>query len=125
LEKLTEKINNPGESSLIRGLILVFLIFIGATFATVNREEVRIRFFFDWETGPIPFFLFIFIALGAGWVVGSLFGWGERRKLRNKGRELSDRIESLKEEVEALRKETQPPPAPALNPADAGKSPPA
>ncbi len=124
LEKLMEKTMSGG-SPLIRGLLLILIVFLGATFAVMNREEVTLRFFFNWQTGPIPFFLFIFIALGAGLVVGFLFGWGERRKIRKKGRELGAQIESLRGEVEALKREVPPPATPSLKPPDAGESPPA
>ena len=110
---------------MIRIIIFVLFIFAGAAFCTVNREEITLRYFFGWETGPFPLFLLILAALTAGMIVGFSVGWGERWKLRGKGRDLTAKIEALREEIESFSKEVKEIPAPAPKPPEAEKSPPA
>jgi uncharacterized integral membrane protein len=81
-------------------LIIIFII-VGATFSTMNRQEIALRYFFGWHTGSFPLFLLILIALVAGMGVGFSMGWGERRKLRAKARDLGERVKTLKKEIES------------------------
>jgi uncharacterized integral membrane protein len=81
-------------------IFIILFIILGATFCTLNRQEIALRYFFGWHTGSFPLFLLILISLVAGMVVGFSMGWGERRKLRAKGRDLRERVKALKEEIE-------------------------
>ena len=87
---------------MVKIISLIILIFIGATFCTVNREEITLRYFFGWQTGPFPLFLLILVSLAAGMLVGLSVGWGERRKLRSKERDLGEQAKALEEEIETL-----------------------
>ena len=81
-------------------IFIIILIILGATFSTLNRQEIALRYFFGWQTGSFPLFLLILIALVAGMGVGFSMGWGERRKLRAKARDLGERVKALREEIE-------------------------
>lgn len=98
---------------MIRIILFILLIFIVATFCTVNREEITLRYFFGWETPPFPLFLLILAALVAGMVVGFSVGWGERWKLGGKSRDLRERVKALREEVKALTDQDKETPAPS------------
>jgi len=93
-------------------IFVIIFIVIGATFCTLNRQEIALRYFFGWHTGSFPLFLLILIALIAGMGVGFSTGWGERRKLRAQARELGERVKALKEEIESQpSKEESPEPS--------------
>lgn len=80
-------------------LIILFII-IAATFCTLNRQEISLSYFFGWNSGSFPLFLLILTSLVAGMAAGFSVGWGERRKLRAKARELRDRVKALQEDIE-------------------------
>ncbi|MBU1205776.1 MAG: LapA family protein, partial [Proteobacteria bacterium] len=96
----------PGQKNLSGGLRVTKIIFIilfiilGAIFCTLNRQEISLGYFFGWRTGSFPFFLLILGSLIAGMLVGFSIGWGERRKLRAKARDLGEQVKALQEEVE-------------------------
>ena len=86
---------------MVKIIFIIIFIVIGATFCTLNRQEIALRYFFGWHTGPFPLFLLILTALIAGMGVGFSAGWGERRKLRAQARGLGERVKALKEEIES------------------------
>ncbi len=94
-------------------IILLFIVLmLGATFSTLNRQEISLRYFFGWQTGPFPLFLLVLVALALGVILGFMIGWGERWKLRSKTRDLGEQIKTLQEDVETRTpKERLPVPA--------------
>ncbi|MBI5968404.1 MAG: LapA family protein [Deltaproteobacteria bacterium] len=98
---------------MIKIILAIFLVIVGATFCALNRQEITLRYFFGWNTVPFPLFLLILASLVAGGLVGFLVGWRERWKLRGKGRDLGERLKALKNEIESLLpKEESPEPSP-------------
>jgi uncharacterized integral membrane protein len=87
---------------MIKIIFLIVFIFLGATFSTLNREEISLRYFFGWSTGPFPIFILVLSALVIGMIVGYSVGWGERRKLGIKARDFGSQVKALKEEIEPL-----------------------
>jgi uncharacterized integral membrane protein len=101
---------------LFKIIVAVLFIILVATFCTLNQENVILRYFFGWETGPFPLFLLILASLIAGMVLGFSVDWGERWKLRSQARELGERVKLLRDEIESLtpqEKPPEPPPPPA------------
>jgi uncharacterized integral membrane protein len=86
--------------NLTKIILIIVLIILGATFCTLNREEISLRYFFGWNTSSFPLFLLILASLFAGMVLGFSVGWRERRKLRAQARDLRERVKALREEVE-------------------------
>ncbi len=84
-------------------LILAILIF-GSTFCVVNRQEISLRYFFGWDTGPFPVYLLILASLGGGAALGFTLGWRRRRRLRA-------RLRALEAQAEDLRARAGPPAA--------------
>ncbi len=80
------------------------LIILGATFCSLNRQEIVLRYFFGWSTGSFPLFLLIIISLLIGSAIGLSMGWGERRKLRAEAKQLRRRMQELEEEMEVQPK---------------------
>ena len=106
---------------LIRIILALLLVILAATFSTLNREEIVLRYFFGWSTPPFPLFLLVLGSLAIGLVLGFSVDWGERWKLRSKARELQDRIHSLRREVESLTA-AKTPPEPPPNPPEAPRT---
>lgn len=90
-------------------IFLILFIILGATFCTLNRQEISLSYFFGWHTGFFSLFLLILISLIAGMMIGFSTGWGERRKLRAKTRDLGEQVKALKEEVEPQPSKGEPP----------------
>jgi uncharacterized integral membrane protein len=79
--------------------IILFMI-LGATFCTLNRQQISLSYFCGWQTSFFPLYLLILISLIAGMIIGFSTGWGERRKLRAKTRDLGEQVKALKEDME-------------------------
>jgi len=84
-------------------IVSLILVIIGATFCSLNRQEISLRYFFGWNTRPFPIFLLILGSVVGGVIVGSLVGWGGRRKLRAEVRDLEKQAEALREENATLK----------------------
>jgi uncharacterized integral membrane protein len=84
-------------------IVVIILVILGATFCTLNRQEISLRYFFGWNTRPFPLFLLILSSVGGGIIVGSLVGWGGRRRLRAEVRDLEKQAKALREENATLK----------------------
>jgi uncharacterized integral membrane protein len=101
---------------LIRIILAVLFVILVATFSALNREEISLRYFFGWSTGPFPLFLLILISLVGGMILGFSVDWGERRKLRKKARRLGVQVKQLRKEIETQTAEKTPPEPPSIPP---------
>jgi uncharacterized integral membrane protein len=90
-------------------IFIILFIIIGATFCTLNRQEISLSYFFGWQTSFFPLYLLILISLIAGMIIGFSTGWGERRKLRAMTRDLGEQIKALQENMEPLPSKEEPP----------------
>jgi uncharacterized integral membrane protein len=93
---------HPG-CALGKVIVGIILVILGATFCTLNRQEIFLRYFFGWNTRPFPLFLLILSSVGGGIIVGSLVGWGGRRRLRAEVRDLEKQAKALREENATLK----------------------
>ena len=104
---------------MLKFILLVLFIILGATFSVVNRQDIFLHYFFGFEAGPFPLFLLIFLFLGSGMVLGFSIGWGERRKLRAQARQFETQVAKLQDELipfMAPKKPESPPTQDASNP---------
>jgi len=85
--------------TLIKIFLLILLLIIGATFCSLNRQEIVLRYFLGWSTGPFPLFLLIIISLLIGSTIGFSMGWGERRRLQGEAKKLKKRMKELEHEI--------------------------
>jgi uncharacterized integral membrane protein len=101
---------------MLRIIIGVLFIILAATFSTMNREDITLRYFLGWSAPPFPLFVLLLASLILGIALGFSVDWGERWKLRAQSRDLDRKVKVLREglEAEAVRRKTPelPPPSP-------------
>ena len=51
---------------MIKIILAVLFVILAATFSTLNREEISLRYFFGWATGPFPLFFLVLACLVIG-----------------------------------------------------------
>lgn len=83
---------------------ILFLVILGATFSTLNRQEISLSFF-GLSTGPFPLFILVLAALIAGLAAGFSIGWKDRRQLRVLIRRLEGSAAPWPQEAERLSRE--------------------
>jgi len=101
---------------LFKIILAALFIILAATFSSLNREEITLRYFFGWSTAPFPLFLLLLASLVAGMALGFSVDWGERWKLRAKARELGGRVKRLQDEIQSLSSKEKPPEPPSTSP---------
>jgi len=87
---------------MIKIVFLIILIILGATFATLNRQEISLHYFWGWNTGPFPLYLFILGSLLVGMIIGFSYGWKKRWELRSRARDLGERAKALRNDLQTL-----------------------
>jgi putative membrane protein len=87
---------------MIKIVFLILLIIIGATFATLNRQEVSLHYFWGWKTGSFPLYVFILTSLVVGIIIGFSYGWKKRWELRSRARDLGERAKAIKDDLQTL-----------------------
>ncbi len=56
--------------SFLKGIIFLCLLTLAIGFALFNDQPVSLRYYFGWESIPLPLFLWAFLALLIGLIVG-------------------------------------------------------
>jgi len=97
------------EKQMIKIVFLILLIILGATFATLNRQEISLHYFWGWNTGSFPLYVFILASLVVGIIIGFSYGWKKRWELRSRARDLGERAKALKEDLQTLTPKEEPP----------------
>ncbi len=108
---------------MVKIIFIILFIILGATFCTLNQQEISLTYFFGWQTRPFPLYFLILISLIAGMVMGFSTGWGKRRKLRTMARELGEQIKVLKADTEPQTSKAEHP-EPSTKSTEAPKPPP-
>ena len=84
---------------------------LAAVFAASNRQDVELGFWPLPDLLPLPLYLVVLLALGAGFLAGRLTGWAMHQPVRSERRQQKRRIETL--EAELSRARAVPPASPA------------
>jgi len=87
---------------MIKIVFLILLIIGGATFATLNRQEISLHYFWGWNTGSFPLYIFILTSLVVGMIIGFSYGWKKRWELRSLARDLRKRAKTLKDDLQII-----------------------
>jgi uncharacterized integral membrane protein len=106
----------------VKIIFLILLIILGATFSTLNRQEISLHYFWGWNTGTFPLYVLILASLLAGMVLGFAFGWKKRWELRSQTRDLGERAKALKNDLQTLARKEDPPEEASASP-EVGKPP--
>jgi len=106
---------------MIKIILAVLFVILAATFSTLNREEISLRYFFGWATGPFPLFLLVLACLVIGMALGFSVDWAESWKLKSKARGLRKQVKNLRKEIETLTAERTPP-EPTSSPSEIPKT---
>ena len=72
-------------------------------FAFENQEPVALRYLYTWQTPPLPLFAIIMVAVGAGFMIASLFGLAAYLRARKIIRQQRRTITNLHAELHTLR----------------------
>jgi uncharacterized integral membrane protein len=72
-------------------------------FAFENQQPVTLSYLFTWQTPPMPLFAVIMAAVGAGFVIASLFGLAAYLRARKMIRQQRRMIADLQAELHTLR----------------------
>jgi uncharacterized integral membrane protein len=103
-------------------VFIILLIILGATFSTLNRQEISLHYFWGWTSSPFPLYVFILGALVVGMIVGFSYGWKKRWELRSRARDLGERAKALKNDLQTLTPKEEHPEEAKPSPED-GKPP--
>ena len=87
---------------MIKIVFLIILIILGATFSTLNRQEISLHYFWGWHTGAFPLYIFILGSLVAGMMIGFSHGWKKRWELRCRARDLGERAKALRNDLQTI-----------------------
>jgi uncharacterized integral membrane protein len=103
---------------IISTLILVPLAVVIIAFAVANRQWVTISFDPFSSTSPayaatLPLFVFIFVSLILGVVIGGAVAWIGQAKWRRMARKLDSDVRVLHQELDAVRRRFASEPTPA------------
>lgn len=82
---------------------LVILLAVLVTFALENEAPVRLRYYFGWISGALPFYSWIYLSLFSGILIGIAVCYPGKRTLRKTVKGLSRENEALKEKLVAGR----------------------
>jgi putative membrane protein len=82
-------------------LLLILLVLIGVSFATLNSQTVTINYYLGQHS--LPMSLLVIIVFGIGGLIGILTTSWITLKLKIKNYRLKQRIKSAEKEIENLR----------------------
>lgn len=77
---------------LLKGIIFLCLLILAIGFALFNDEPVSLRYYFGWESIPLPIFLWAFLGVMIGLVVSGLYGVIAKIGLRSHIRQIKRSI---------------------------------
>jgi putative membrane protein len=86
---------------ILKLLIIIIIMMLGAAFAVLNAEPVRFNYYFD--SIELPLSLIITTALGVGVVLGIVSGFGLVVGLKRQNLSLKRRTRLVNEEIKNLR----------------------
>jgi uncharacterized integral membrane protein len=72
-------------------------------FAFENQEPVALRYLYTWQTPPLPLFAIIMVAVGAGFMIASLFGLAAYLRAHKVIRQQRRTMTNLHAELHTLR----------------------
>lgn len=89
----------------LKGIIFLCLLALAIGFALFNDEPVSLRYYFGWESIPLPLFLWAFLAIMIGLIVSGFYGLIAKISLRSRIRQMKRTIgEMEKKRITSVNK---------------------
>lgn len=79
----------------LKGIIFLSLLTLAIGFALFNDEPVSLRYYFGWESIPLPLFLWAFLALVIGLVISGLYALIAKMSTRSQIRQMKRLITQM------------------------------
>jgi uncharacterized integral membrane protein len=94
---------------LARGIIFFLLLVLGIGFAILNDGPVSLKYYFGFETPPLPLFLWALLFLLLGVILSGLWSFFSKIGLHSRIRQLQRVIAALEKERNRLTEERKSP----------------
>ncbi len=82
---------------LLKGLIFLGLLTLAIGFALYNDELISLRYYFGWESIPLPLFLWAFLAFIIGLIISAFYAFLAKINMRF-------RLQQMKRLIAAMEK---------------------
>jgi uncharacterized integral membrane protein len=89
--------------SILRAILFLFLAVAAIGFAIYNDEAVAIKYYFGWESPPLPLFLWAFISFLIGLVVAGVAAFLSKLTLHSRLRQQKKTLAELEIKRNSLR----------------------
>ena len=87
----------------IRGAIFFLILLAGIGFAIQNDQAISLRYYFGWESPPLPLFLWAFLFLLLGLILSGVWAFVSRWSLRSRIRQGKKTLAWLEQERDRLK----------------------
>ncbi len=95
--------------NILRAIIFLFLTVAAIGFAVYNDEPVTVKYYFGWESTPLPLFLWAFISFLIGLIVSSVLAFISKLTLQSRLRQQKKTLAELELKRNALKMGSHPP----------------
>ncbi len=86
----------------LKGIFFLCLLALAIGFALFNDELVSLRYYFGWESIPLPLFLWAFLAVMLGLIVSGIYGFITKISLRSHIRQMKRTIGEMEKKENYL-----------------------
>jgi uncharacterized integral membrane protein len=101
--------------SYVKGIIIIIILFFLITFGVENSQPVRLKYYFNVQTGDFPLYGLVYLTIFIGILIGMVIGISRRltlkRRIRNLDREYGELKVKVMEREESKSVLTTPPAA--------------
>jgi uncharacterized integral membrane protein len=88
---------------IFKGAIFLFILAAAIGFALQNDQPVSLRYYFGWETLPLPLFLWAFLSFLIGLIISGLMSALSKINLHSRIRQQKKGVAELERKRNALR----------------------
>jgi uncharacterized integral membrane protein len=90
---------------ILKGAFFLLLLAAGIGFAIQNDQPISLRFFWGWESPPLPLFLWAFLSLFIGLILSGLMSSLSKITLHSQIRQQKKAIAELERKRNAMKAE--------------------
>jgi uncharacterized integral membrane protein len=89
--------------SILKWVLFLFISAAAISFAIQNDQLVSLRYYFGWESIPLPLYLWAFLSLFIGLIISGLMSSLSRISLHSKIRQQKKAVVELEKKRDALK----------------------